>query len=1284
VLLLTANVNALVGQTFKCPTNIDFEIGNLSIWKPSTGKCCPIVSNTAGAVGGRHTIISGTGTDAFGGFPIMPNGGGNFVLKLGNTNTGAEAEKMSYHIRIPSGINDYGLIYRYAVVFQNPGHSKSEQPRFEVKTYDSATNKLIDCNTHTYIAASNITGFLQSKVNTTVYYKPWSTATINLSGYAGKTVIIDIATGDCSQGGHFGYGYVDFSCGLYKILTVACKKYPKSTLTAPTGFESYKWLDSTKTKLLGTGISLAVDSISQKTKYYVVLYPYTGFGCIDTLSTIVTITDVVSKFKISSTQEQCLAKNAFTFSNASNTNSSPLGSLWNFGDGSTSTTNSPTKNYTTADSFKVRLIVETPEGCRDTSTNYVIVNPNPIVNYNINDTDQCYRNNLFVFNNTSAIGKGSMSYQWYFGDNSTSNATSPSKTYSVYGNYPVKLKVSSNKGCTDSITKTVVVYEMPKAKFTLNDSDQCFNNHNFVFTNLSSLATGSNNYFWNFGDATSSIINSPTKNYTTADSFRVQLIVVSNNNCQDTMYRPLVTYPNPMVNYNINDTDQCYRDNLFVFNNTSAIGKGSMSYQWYFGDNSTSNATSPSKTYNVYGNYPVKLKVNSDKGCTDSITKTVVVYEMPKAKFTLNDSGQCFNDQKFILNDISTIITGTISRKWVFDDGVFSNQSYVNKTFIKDTFHAIKLVQTSDRGCKDSISKMIEVYPKPFPLFTINDTDQCLKQNNFVFTNGTTLRNGGLNYEWKFGDNSKITSTNPSHQFLAFGNYVVTLTAISNEGCIDSLKKPVQVYPMPIASFTINDPSQCFRIQNFVYSNTSTLAFGSMNSKWFFGDLDTINSFNSNHIYQTIGNYFPKLIMTSNYGCKDSISQTIIVNPNTKASYKINDSDQCINQQNYLFTSTSKLITGQIKGVLWNLGNGKTSIQHQTSSIYPRSGIYTIILQTTTDSGCVDSFSNKIRIYPKPKAWFDMNDSAQCLFQNNYQFNDLSYDSLGLNLFNWNINNESQQTTKVANYIFGTSGYKTITLIATSIKGCDDTVKRMVYVKPMPDPKFELLNNYYCELTGPYNFKPVTLGGSYYGKNIQSNIYNPVILWEDTVKHIVTVNGCTDSSSQFTNVYTGPRVDLGNDTTLCKFEAIELIVNSWRSKIVWNDGSTNSYLRVMKPGIYSVTATNVCGKKRDSIEVLFRDINCRFFLPTAFTPNHDGLNDRFKPIIYNVGEMKYQIFSRWGELIFEGNESDEGWDGTFKGEMVQLGNYLIHVTYSYASGKHSIKMTESGMFILIR
>jgi gliding motility-associated-like protein len=213
---------------------------------------------------------------------------------------------------------------------------------------------------------------------------------------------------------------------------------------------------------------------------------------------------------------------------------------------------------------------------------------------------------------------------------------------------------------------------------------------------------------------------------------------------------------------------------------------------------------------------------------------------------------------------------------------------------------------------------------------------------------------------------------------------------------------------------------------------------------------------------------------------------------------------------------------------------------------------------------------------------------------------------------------------------------------------------------------------------------PVTPGGTYRGKNIQSNAYNPVILWEDSIQYIVTVNGCTDSSLQITNVYPGPVADLGNDTTLCKYEALELWVNSWASKYLWNDGSTKPNLRVLEPGTYSVRVTNICGATQDGIKIDYRSINCRFFLPTAFSPNGDGINDRFKPVIFNVGDMIYEIFNRWGELIFRGDAYDLGWDGTYRGEPVQEDAYLVAVHYTYTSGVHFIKLDEKGTFILLR
>jgi gliding motility-associated-like protein len=416
----------------------------------------------------------------------------------------------------------------------------------------------------------------------------------------------------------------------------------------------------------------------------------------------------------------------------------------------------------------------------------------------------------------------------------------------------------------------------------------------------------------------------------------------------------------------------------------------------------------------------------------------------------------------------------------------------------------------------------------------------------------------------------------------------------------------------------------------------------------------------------------------------DSLDKVVWVYPNSKARFNTNDSDQCANQQNYIFTNTSTIPTGNIKNIRWELGNGKSGSSQIINSYYPSSGSYRILLETTSDSGCLDSFYNLIKVYPKPASAFLVNDSAQCLFQNDYIFTDNSFDSIGVNLYQWNINGEQTQTAKAAKYVFKTPGYKKITLVSTSLRGCRDTISRLVYVKPMPDPVFETLKTFYCEYTGPYSFLPRTAGGTFYGKNIQNNEYNPVILWLDTIKYVVTVNGCTDSSAQNTQVYPGPRVNLGNDTTLCKYEILELKVNSWQSQFVWDNGSTLDSRRVTKPGVYSVKVTNICGQKSDTVVVQYRDINCRFFLPTAFTPNEDGLNDRYKPITYGVDEMEYRIYNRWGEKIYEGVAGDAGWDGTYMGLPVANGTFVITVSYKYDLGYRQVRETAESVFELMR
>ncbi|GAA4463455.1 hypothetical protein GCM10023093_11960 [Nemorincola caseinilytica] len=292
LILHFAFVQNITAQVTPCPDNIDFELGNTTVWKYYTGTCCPISTpSPTVAISGRHTLMSGTGVDPYGGFPVVPPGGGSYALQLGNSFVGAQSEKARYYVHVPATVSNYSLVYRYAVVFEDPGHATIQQPRFEVNAFDSATNVSIDCAHITYIASPGIPSFHVSTVSPLVYYKNWSTGTIDLSGLGGHTVVVDFASGDCGAGAHFGYGYLDMTCGLFTISSAVCDT-DNMTLTAPFGFYGYEWYDTTFSTLLDTSRIFHIPGLSATTTFAVILRPEPGYGCADTLYSTVAPTPI--------------------------------------------------------------------------------------------------------------------------------------------------------------------------------------------------------------------------------------------------------------------------------------------------------------------------------------------------------------------------------------------------------------------------------------------------------------------------------------------------------------------------------------------------------------------------------------------------------------------------------------------------------------------------------------------------------------------------------------------------------------------------------------------------------------------------------------------------------------------------------------------------------------------------------------------------------------------------------------------------------------------------------
>lgn len=297
VVVVIGSVQSARSQAVTCPPNIDFSFGNLNNWYCWTGTSIPGVTTPvfsspvfSGPVTGRHDITSGTGTDPYGGFSVTAPGGGLFSAKLGNSSIGAEAERMQYYVRVPTGFNNYSFAYKYAVVFEDPGHSPEQQPAFMIVAYDSATGNPIPCATITYVAGAGLPGFSQSPATTLpTYYLPWTNGTLNLSGQGGKTIIVEVTSYDCTATGHFGYGYFDIvSCGQFAAAITFCNlSLGYVTLSAPFGYKTYKWYRGPATT--GAPISTAQSwnaPIPASCNFFIcVLEPYNSNGCPDTIRT---------------------------------------------------------------------------------------------------------------------------------------------------------------------------------------------------------------------------------------------------------------------------------------------------------------------------------------------------------------------------------------------------------------------------------------------------------------------------------------------------------------------------------------------------------------------------------------------------------------------------------------------------------------------------------------------------------------------------------------------------------------------------------------------------------------------------------------------------------------------------------------------------------------------------------------------------------------------------------------------------------------------------------------
>ena len=229
---------------------------------------------------------------------------------------------------------------------------------------------------------------------------------------------------------------------------------------------------------------------------------------------------------------------------------------WDFGNGNTDTVQDPQHQFDSSGINNVTLIVTALNGCTDTLTKGVLVNPSPVADFSADNV--CQVDTVFFFDLSTVVAPNTIvSYFWDFGDASSSTLQNPSHVYSTFGSYLVTLIVESSVGCSDTVQNVVTVSPSPVASFNQNytvvSTEQAV-----TFTDVSS-GSGSIpdtiqiiSWDWDFyyefsGIEGSSTLQNPSFLYSDTGEFIIQLIITNEYNCSDTVYSDIKVHLDPLV-----------------------------------------------------------------------------------------------------------------------------------------------------------------------------------------------------------------------------------------------------------------------------------------------------------------------------------------------------------------------------------------------------------------------------------------------------------------------------------------------------------------------------------------------------------------------------------------------------------------------------------------------------------------------------------------------------------------------------------------------------------------
>ena len=553
--------------------------------------------------------------------------------------------------------------------------------------------------------------------------------------------------------------------------------------------------------------------------------------------------------------------------------------IWFFGDGFNSGgTNNIPHQYSTNGRFTVQLFIRDVNGCTDTltKTQYIRVT-GPVADFDAAVKNVCINSTVSFNDHSSSDTSPIRQWNWKYGDGIAETLTQPpfQHTYTTGGTFPVQLKVTDSKGCTDSVIKSGLVFiSKPVAVFTSPDSLSCYNRP-IRFLNQSAGISLSNT--WDFGDnSAASTVAQPSHSYAGEGAYTVRLTVKDQYGCLDSVTRPqYIKIRNPKPAFTVNDSVATCPPLVTTFKNQSL---NYIAYEWDFGDGTSSTVDNPTHFYNSSGTFIAKLVVISPGGCKDSTTRNIVV-RGPQGNLTYNKTTGCLP----VTIQFKATTKDRLSFLWDFNDGftVSSADSLISHTFTIAGSYVPKIILIDPQGCKVPVEGKDTIHVLGVTAnFSVDKLTVC-DSGKVAFHDASVSNDMIASYRWNLGDGTISTESNPVHFYRNIGTYPVRLTVTTRYGCTDSIAKATDllVVPSPVTGI-LGDSAACAPAAVQFAGLVLKTDTASLKWQWNFGNGQQGNTQDPAPVSYTVaGDYRVSLITTNNAGCADTTLKTITIHP---------------------------------------------------------------------------------------------------------------------------------------------------------------------------------------------------------------------------------------------------------------------------------------------------------------------------------------------------------------------------------------------------------------------